>query len=82
MKRGDTAHPASVRRLEDRGKYTRLEIVLTEGKNREVRRLIEAIGFKVLKLVRTRIGPLTLAGLAPGEWRALAASEVASLRSL
>jgi 23S rRNA pseudouridine2605 synthase len=71
MKRGDHAQPSSVRRVEDRGKYTWLEVVLTEGKNREVRRMIEAVGFKVLKLVRTRIGPLTLEGLEVGKWRAL-----------
>lgn len=76
MKRGDWARPRSVRRLEDRGKYTWLEIVLTEGKNREVRRMIEAIGFKVLKLVRTRIGPLTLEGLEVGKWRPLTLHEV------
>jgi 23S rRNA pseudouridine2605 synthase len=80
MKRGDFAQPESVRRLEDRGKYTRLEIVLTEGKNREVRRMIEAVGFKVLKLVRTRIGPLTLEGLEVGKWREIKPAEVAALR--
>lgn len=80
MKRGDWAHPLRVRRLEDRGKYTWLEIVLTEGKNREVRRMIEAVGFKVLKLVRTGIGPLTLAGLEVGKWRALTAAEVSGLK--
>ena len=80
MKRGDIASPISVRRLEDRGKYTWLEVVLSEGKNREVRRMIEAVGFKVLKLVRTGIGPLTLAGLEVGKWRELTPSEVAALR--
>lgn len=80
MKRGDWARPLSVRRLEDRGKYTWLEVVLTEGKNREVRRMVEAVGFKALKLVRMRIGPLTLDGLAVGKWRALTGAEVASLR--
>jgi len=80
MKRGDWARPESVCRLEDRGKYTRLEIVLTEGKNREVRRMLEAVGFKVLKLVRTRIGSLTLKDLQIGRWRELTASEVESLR--
>ena len=80
MKRGDWASPISVRRVEDRGKYTKLEVVLAEGKNREVRRMIEAVGFKVLKLVRTRIGPLTLAGLEVGKWRQLTPSEVAALR--
>ena len=80
MKRGDVAQPVRVRRREDRGKYTWLDIVLTEGKNREVRRMIEAVGFKVLKLVRTRIGPLTLEGLEVGKWRELTPGEVARLR--
>jgi len=77
MKRGDWAKPESVRRLEDRGKYSWLEIVLTEGKNREVRRMLEAVGLKALKLVRTRIGPCTLAGLQVGQWRPLRRSEIA-----
>lgn len=81
MKRGDWARPRGVRRVEDRGKYTWLEVVLTEGKNREVRRMIEAVGFKVLKLVRTRIGPLTLEGLEVGKWRELKPAEVGALRS-
>jgi len=80
MKRGDLAQPASVRRREDRGKYTWLEVVLTEGKNREVRRMIEAVGFKVLKLVRTHIGSLTLEPLEVGKWRELTRAEVAALR--
>ena len=80
MKRGDWAKPESVRRVEDRGKYNWLEIVLTEGKNREVRRMLEAVGFKVLKLVRTRIGPLALEGLEVGKWRELKSAEVAAVR--
>ena len=80
MKRGDRAQPLSVRRREDRGKYTWLEVVLTEGKNREVRRMIEAVGFKVLKLVRTAIGTLTLAGLEVGSFRRLAPEEIDALR--
>ena len=75
LNQGDWAQPQSVRRIEDRGKYSWLEIVLTEGKNREVRRLLEAVGLKVLKLVRTRIGPCTLEGLQVGQWRALSPSE-------
>jgi 16S rRNA U516 pseudouridylate synthase RsuA-like enzyme len=42
--------------------------------------MIEAVGFKVLKLVRSGIGPLTLAGLQVGKWRELTRSEVAALR--
>lgn len=47
-----------------------LEIDLDEGRNRQVRRMCAAIGVPVLRLVRTRIGPWTLAGLSPGSWRA------------
>jgi 23S rRNA pseudouridine2605 synthase len=75
LKRGDWASPQSVRRVEDRGKYSWLEIVLTEGKNREVRRLLEAVGLATLKLVRTRIGPCTMEGLQVGKWRDLLPSE-------
>ncbi len=79
MKRGDWAKPKSVRRLENRGKYSWIEIILTEGKNREVRRMMEAVGLKVLKLVRTQIGPCTLKGLQVGKSRPLLASEVNQL---
>jgi 23S rRNA pseudouridine2605 synthase len=79
MKRGDQAQPLSVRRVEDRGKYTWLEVVLTEGKNREVRRMIETVGYKALKLVRTAIGALTLAGLEVGRFRPVTRQEVDAL---
>jgi 23S rRNA pseudouridine2457 synthase len=46
-----------------------LEIVLREGKNRQVRRMAAAVGFPVLRLVRASIGGISIAGLAPGEWR-------------
>lgn len=59
-----------------------LELVLTEGKNRQVRRMTAAVGFPTLRLVRAAIGPLTLAGLAPGEWRYLTAAEATQLRQL
>jgi 23S rRNA pseudouridine2605 synthase len=72
--------PAIVKRIRDSGKYTFLEIILTEGRNRQVRRMLEAIGSKVLKLVRVSLGPLTLEGLQIGQWRELSAAEVAGLR--
>jgi pseudouridine synthase len=55
---------------------TWLEIVLTEGKNRQVRRMGAAVGHEVLDLVRVAIGALPLGGLAPGEWRELGPGEV------
>jgi 23S rRNA pseudouridine2605 synthase len=71
--------PATVRRIRDSAKFTFLELVITEGRNRQVRRMIEALDAKVLKLVRVRLGPLTLEGLRVGEWRDLTATEVAQL---
>jgi 23S rRNA pseudouridine2457 synthase len=46
-----------------------LSITLKEGRNRQVRRMTAAVGFPVLRLIRYRIGPWTVSGLAPGEWR-------------
>lgn len=54
---------------------TWLEITLDEGKNRQIRRMGEAIGHAVQRLKRVRIGPLTVVGLAPGAWRRLTEGE-------
>jgi len=53
-----------------------LELTLTEGRNRQVRRMTAAVGHPTLRLVRAAIGDLRLAGLAPGEWRELTESEI------
>ncbi len=71
---------ALARRVRDSEKYTFLELTITEGRNRQVRRMLEAVGSKVLKLVRTSVGPLTLEGLRIGEWRELTPAEVARLK--
>jgi len=71
--------PAQVTRLRDSGKYTHFEITLTEGRNRQVRRMVEALEAKVLKLVRVRIGNIAIGRLPIGKWRLLTAAEVASL---
>ncbi len=56
-----------------------LRIVIHEGRNRQVRRMCEAVGHPVLRLVRTRIGPLRDQQLAPGRWRLLSPAEVRAL---
>lgn len=63
-----------------RGKCTLLEIVLSEGRNREIRRLLARVGHKVLKLKRVAIASIKLADLAPGEFRRLRADEVQTLK--
>lgn len=72
---GRTA-PARVSLVGDR----LLRITIHEGRNRQVRRMCEAVGHRVRRLVRTRIGPLAERNLAPGEWRALTGAEVHELR--
>ncbi len=60
---------------------TWLEMTLTEGRNRQVRRMTAAIGFPTLRLVRVAIGELCLVDLAPGKWRHLTLQEVSYLES-
>ena len=71
---GPTA-PAEVRRLSER----EIEIVLREGRNRQVRRMAEAVGNEVVSLRRVRFGPVELSTLPVGEARRLSEAEIASL---
>jgi pseudouridine synthase len=71
--------PAAVTRLRDSEKYTHFEITLTEGRNRQMRRMVEALDSHVLKLVRVKIGDIAIGSLQIGKWRALADGEIASL---
>jgi 23S rRNA pseudouridine2604 synthase len=57
----------------------RLRVVLTEGRNRQIRRMCELVGLTVTDLFRTRIGPLQLGDLPEGRWRALTAAERSAL---
>ena len=72
--------PATVTRVRDSAKYTHFEITLTEGRNRQVRRMVEALGARVLKLVRVKIGPIAIGNLAIGKWRLLTRAEIEAFR--
>ena len=65
-----------------KGDSTVLDMVLAEGKNREVRRMLAKLGHKVMALTRVAIGPITLKGLNPGTWRSLRPDEVDLLRKV
>ena len=73
--------PARVERLRDSAKYTHFEITLTEGRNRQVRRMVEALNAHVLKLVRVQIGSMRIGALPIGQWRHLEPDEVQALRA-
>lgn len=70
-----------VRELRRGERNSWLEIVLHEGKNRQIRRMLEVLGVEVLRLVRVAIGGLELGDLAKGEYRKLSASEKAAVES-
>lgn len=76
---GDMLAAKSVRRLRAGEKNAWIEIVLDEGRNRQIRRLLAALDIAVLRLVRVGIGALALSELAKGQWRWLDAAEVSGL---
>jgi pseudouridine synthase len=81
LRTGVTLHdgptrPALVKRLRDSAKYSVIEITITEGRNRQVRRMLEAVDSKVLKLVRTAIGGVRIGDLAIGSHRPLSKQEI------
>ncbi len=71
------AHSVAILRRSERTAW--LEVVLDEGRNRHIRRLLQVLGFEVLRLVRVAIGPVQLGELAKGQWRLLEADELEAL---
>lgn len=71
--------PAAVTKLRDAGPHTLIEITITEGRNRQVRRMIRAVGSRVVRLARTAIGEVRLGGLEPGAYRPLTPAEIRAL---
>jgi 23S rRNA pseudouridine2605 synthase len=76
---GEMLRAKQARRLRAGQKNCWLEIVLDEGKNRQIRRMMESLGVEVLRLLRVAIGPLQLGDLAKGDHRSLTADEKRSL---
>ena len=74
--------PANVFLKESADAFTKLEITITEGKNREVRKIFEAVGKNVVFLCRRKVGDLSLGGLSRGSSRYLTDKEIAYLKSL
>ena len=84
LRRGVELHdgvtrPARVERVRESGGKTVFEITITEGRNRQVRRMVEALDAKVLKLVRIAIGSIRIGDLAIGKARELTGDEIKSL---
>ncbi len=79
--RDGPTRPAAVKRLRDPGGKTVFEITITEGRNRQVRRMVEALDAKVVSLARVAIGTVLLGELAEGTTRALTPEEVEGLLS-
>jgi 23S rRNA pseudouridine2605 synthase len=71
-----------VKREKKQGESTWLRIVLNEGKNREIRRMLARLGHKVLRLRRIAIGPVQIGGLATGKTRRLTRTELAALQKV
>lgn len=59
---------------------TVLDITLSEGKNREIRRMLATLGHKVMQLIRISVGPIKLGDMLPGDWRKLTAAEIRQLK--
>ncbi|MFL6281019.1 MAG: pseudouridine synthase [Vicinamibacterales bacterium] len=74
---GLRAHAVVVRKRSAR--ETHLIVDLVEGKNREIRRMLESLGHPVTKLMRVAFGPIELGTLRPGEWREVASQEITEL---
>jgi 23S rRNA pseudouridine2605 synthase len=77
---GQRVTPSEVRPIRNEEAGTVIRIVIHEGRNRIIRRMLDQVGYPALQLQRTRIGPLEVKGVPRGEWRDLRAGELAQLR--
>jgi pseudouridine synthase len=73
---GETLRATKIFQVRSRGSTTELRLILSEGKKRQIRRMMEAVEHPVKRLVRVAVGPYTLGDLKPGQWRLLSNEEV------
>jgi 23S rRNA pseudouridine2605 synthase len=76
---GDMLKAEAGRILKSNQSHSLVELILAEGKNREVRRMFESLGFEIERLQRVQIGPVKLGQLPRGKWRTLTDPEIKSL---
>ncbi|MGA1716856.1 MAG: hypothetical protein ACO4BX_09830, partial [Ilumatobacteraceae bacterium] len=76
---GQPSQPVNLHRLDQERDATQLQLVMHEGRNRQIRRMLERLGHEVKRLRRISMGPLTLSGLRPGQWRELLPNELEAL---
>ncbi len=79
---GEPISQAQVTVIKKEADRSSLEIIIHEGKNRQIRRMCEEVGLDVLRLKRNRVGEITLGFLKPGEWRNMETAEVKYLKSI
>ena len=77
---GRRSMPAAIHVIKSEQDRTVLEIVLEEGRNRQIRKMCEAVGLEVARLKRNAIGPVKLGMLQPGKWRELTKEEMRSIK--
>lgn len=78
---GSKTLPAAIHVVTDEPERTVLEMTIREGKNRQIRRMCEAVGLDVIRLRRSALGAVKLGMLQPGQYRELTSQEVAALRT-
>lgn len=81
LQEGRTA-PAEIKKVNEDSKNTTYKVIIHEGMNRQIRRMFDVLGYKVVSLIRVRIGSITLGSLKPGEHKTLSREEVQDLLRL
>ena len=79
---GGTSHHARIKKTESKDGFTKLQVTIYEGKNRQIRKMFESVGKNVVFLKRTAIGDFKLGGLSRGSWRYLREEEIYYLKNI